>query len=189
MSDKLFFRILFLVSFIVCVHSSAIKETNVTKSVAEKSYVYYTCTSCYSSNNMVCVDTYCYCKPNYYYSSLTQSCVYKSCNYNSECYQTQDINRHCSFGSCVCDTGYYEDWNNGRKCIDDSYTYTYSPVSVWTWAWIFFVLPVTFLSIFLCLRRRRLHLAHTHLAHCPVQQPPPYVCAPQHQQGVTVYRY
>ena len=188
MSKKLFFKIIFLVSFIFCVHSSVIKEENITKSISQESYVSYGCSGCYSYNNMVCVDDSCYCKPNYYYTS--RGCVYKSCTTNSECYQTQDIDRHCdSFGSCVCDTGYYEDWNNGRKCTDDNYTYTYTHVDTWAWAWIFLVLPAAFLSVFICLRRRRLHLAHTHQAHCPVQQPPPYVYAPQHQQGVTVIRY
>ena len=122
MDSKMLVRFLSLFCVIIVVHSTVIKETNVTKSAAEKSAVYYDCTSCYSFNNMVCVNAYCYCKPNYYYTS--GSCMYKSCSTNSECETSQDYYRRCSSGSCVCDSGYHEDSNNGRKCTHGCTTYS-----------------------------------------------------------------
>ena len=169
-----------VVCLIVCVQSSLINEENVTKSVAEKSWIYSDCSVCYSVNNMVCVDTFCYCKPNYelkYSESMkmySYSCLYKSCSTDNDCIKTHDPMRHCSRGSCVCDKGYSEDYNNGRKC-------TYR-VSVWAWVWVFFFIPAVALAIYIFIRRRRMHLAHTHahVVHCP----PPYTTGQQ-----TVYRY
>ena len=186
-----FQNLLIFVSFVclmVCVLSSTI-VTNSTKSSAQKSAVAYTCSSCYSFNNQVCVDGWCYCKPNYKWTwdtSLSQvKCVYERCYSDYDCHQVQDWERSCSFGTCVCNSGYSEDWDNGRKC-------TYR-VSVWAWVWVFFFVPAVAIAICLCLRRRRMHHhthAQAHIIQGLPQQPPPYQ-PPTYgtQQPVTVYRY
>ena len=182
-------NLLIIVSIMVCVQSSTILVANSTKSPVQKdNMVRFGCYDCYSTDNKVCVDDNCYCKPNYYWDAYRSTCSYKRCNYDTDCYYSQDIMRHCSFGTCVCDSNYSEDWGNGRKC-------TYNGIGVWAWAWVFFFLPVVFgISVCICLRRRRLHLAHSHLVQCPpphCEQPPPYAVHghQQQQQVVTVYRY
>ena len=76
---------------------------------------------------------------------ISMACVYQCIRRAPEweCFQYQNINRHCYNGECVCDDGYYEDPYNGNKC---------SPIyattrSVWTWLWIFIVLPIAFAII------------------------------------------
>ena len=165
--------VLVLISFCVCVHSGVLIEGNTTKSEVEKS-------SCYCSGvNQVCIDGWCYCAPNYKKNAYG-TCVYSGCTYDFDCVKTQDWNRHCFGASCVCDSSYTEDWNNGRKC-----TYTYH-VSVWAWVWVFFVIPG--IIIFVCvLRRRRFILSHSHVTHCP---PPTHVhTMPYQPQVVTVYQH
>ena len=181
MESKNLLKCLVVLTLGVFVNSSVIKVENSTRPTPQKSsFVEFGCSSCFSSENKVCVDGDCYCEPSYNYQydiyTRTYTCAFKFCSDDFDCEQLQDWNRQCSNGWCVCDNSYEEDYNNGRKC-------TYS-VSVWAWVWVFFLIPSVAVAICLCVRRRRMHLAHTHLVHCPVEQPPLYVTG--HQQVVTV---
>ena len=105
---------LIIASLFCCIQSLSVLEGNTTKSTPQKS-------SCYCpGSNQVSIDCWCYCAPNYKKNSLG-NCVYQGCNYLSDCSFTHDLYRHCSGSICVCDSGYSQDRNNGRKCVRDSW--------------------------------------------------------------------
>ena len=165
------------------------------------------CDDCSSYENKVCIDDLCYCKADYKKqdNSLTSwSCIYQGCSTDGDCLKNQDFDRHCSDeGSCVCDSGYYEDSDNGYKCTYDTDSYdTTTDVNVWGWLWLVFVAPVALIFVFICIRHRRVQVTHPHLQQhvvqhpsiplpCSVEQPPPYTtaCPKGHQPPITYQRY
>ena len=83
------------------------------------------CDECHYSDNKVCVDNQCYCGPDYqqiFDSVNTFHCQYIGCSTDLDCEVSQDIRRHCSFGRCVCNEDFAENWNNGRKCTEPTET-------------------------------------------------------------------
>ncbi len=52
-------------------------------------------------NNQFCIRNRCECKPNYVYSNITNSCEFKSFNYNSDCDQ-YDRHRICNTSNGLC---------------------------------------------------------------------------------------
>ena len=103
----------FITSLFCCVHSLYVLEGNTTKAEPKKS-PYSSCYSC-TKYNQACIDGLCYCANNYKKDSYGK-CVFNRCEDDSDCKVFHDYYRHCDGYYCVCDNGYYEDFNNGRKC-------------------------------------------------------------------------
>ena len=150
--------------------------TNNTRSVIQQNdYISLCDENCKHWNNLRCLDSYCYCMPNYKLDDLTKRCVRSYCKNDPQCWLISDLNRHCSNSECVCDDNYYEDDN--YKCAKRA--------SVWAWVWVFIVLPVALaVAITLCIRRRRMRARPV-----VVTTTQPQFVMPGNQQVVHVYRY
>ena len=118
----------------------------------------YTC----SEPNQRCIDSRCECKPNYYWNISTQSCERFHCYdiqifYSSYCKRDPDNKRHCDTytRSCVCDTGYTEDPNNGNKCIsNDEYNKILMAIKYdFTWVYILVAFLLIILLFYLFMRK------------------------------------
>jgi hypothetical protein len=80
-------------------------------------------------SNQFCVKNLCECQPNYVFNNFTNSCEFKSCNYDEDCNQF-DSNRICNTVDGMCDsckTYYKIDTNTqfcnttvGRYCLSNS---------------------------------------------------------------------
>ena len=163
-------HLVLIISLIIIIEYSS-SEGRVGTELPERSnsfVVFDNCTACYVYNFMVCVDSQCYCQPEYQLNPIQKTCIFKMCFSDPDCYTTQDIMRRCVNNNCICDTSYVEDWTNGRKCI--------YKISVWYWVWVFILVPIAVgVTLFIYLRRRkRMQQAHSHLIGHSEESPPSY---------------
>ncbi len=80
------------------------------------------------SNDMVCVDKICECKPNFEKNDIWNECRNYYCKNDSEC-QQYDKHRICEQNICRCDDDYSED-SYDKKCYK------------FNWLWLLPILPL-----------------------------------------------
>lgn len=128
--------------------SLCVAKTNV---IGARCYQNYDC----GVINSYCRNNKCTCKMFYEQSSDSSYCLSTVCNRDSNCY-SKDINSHCSYGQCQCDSNYYY---TNSKCVRYTY-YNYG----YDFFWFFMLIPL--FGFCICIRiacvRSRHRIMHHH---------------------------